>query len=168
MRSLDGESLFCGARFEVLAHYRSVHSSCSPVIPHNHENKQVDGTFEIQYPSMKMASSGNTPKLNDVPMTDKQISQLPEGILREHIIHAIAKFDLEGMPSGFKISHTYEITFEGRTYPPPAIIALAAEQLTGLTVASGFRAGKGTPCFQILENCGFEIKRKRKINDDAA
>ena len=167
MKSLDGESLFCGARLAVLAHYPSIHSY-SPVISHNHENRQVDGTFKIHYSSMKMASSGNTTQLNDVPMTDKQISQLPDGIQREHIVQAIAKFDLEGMPKGFKPSHTYEIAFEGRTYPPPAIIALAAEQLTGSIVASGFRAGKGTPCFEILETCGFEIKRKPKTNDNAA
>jgi len=100
-------------------------------------------------------------------MTDKQISQLPNGIQREHILRALAKIDLEGMPKGFIPSHTYEITFDDRTYPPPAIIALAAEQLTGSIVAPGFRVGKGTPCFEILETCGFEIKRKLRKNGNA-
>jgi len=73
-------------------------------------------------------------------------------------------FDEHGMPGGFKPSHTYELIHEGKSYPPPAIIALAAENSNGLKVAPGFRVGKGTQCFQILEQCGFEISVKASKN----
>ena len=94
-------------------------------------------------------------------MSDAPLKQIPEGLCRKHILQAIARFDTDGMPAGFKPSHTYEVRHEGNAYPPPAIMALAVEVLTGTILPAGFRAGKGSLCFQIFENCGFTIYRKR-------
>lgn len=85
---------------------------------------------------------------------------LPDGITRSHILAAIEKYEIAGMPDGYKPSHTYDVVHDGKKYPPPAIVALAAEALNGMLPEPGFRAGKGTKCFQILEDCGFSIQRR--------
>lgn len=87
---------------------------------------------------------------------------LPEGITKSHISQAAILFDAHGMPKGYKPSHTYDVEINTKVYPPPAIVALAAELLTGTLPEPGFMAGKGTKCFQILTDAGFEIRRKSK------
>lgn len=85
---------------------------------------------------------------------------LPNGISRDHVLQAISSFEQDGLPEGFKDSHTYYLEHEGKKYPPPAIAALAAYALTGELPKPGFRAGKGTRCFQILNEAGFVIRRR--------
>lgn len=85
---------------------------------------------------------------------------IPSGITREHVLKALIAFNQEGLPSGFKPSHTYDIVHQGRHYPPPAIVALAIKELTGVLPSPIIRAGEGTKCFAILRDCGFTIVRK--------
>ena len=85
---------------------------------------------------------------------------IPDGITREHVLEAIADYERDGRPPGFGHSHTYDLVHDDRTYPPPAILALAAKQATGMLPPSGFPVGKGSKCFTILRQCGFEIVRK--------
>jgi hypothetical protein len=75
---------------------------------------------------------------------------LPNGINRDHVLHAISSFERDGLPEGFKDSHTYYVEHEGKRYPPPAIAALAAYALTG-------QLPKGTKCFRVLTEAGFSI-----------
>jgi hypothetical protein len=82
---------------------------------------------------------------------------LPNGINRDHVLQAISSFERDGLPGGFKDSHTYYLEHEGKTYPPPAIAALAAFALTGQLPKPGFRAGKGTMYFRVLTKAGFPI-----------
>lgn len=95
-------------------------------------------------------------------MNHNRNQALPDGITRSHLLQAAHEFDEHGMPVGYKPSHTYDVDLDGKCYPPPAIVALAAKLLTGSLPEPGFRAGKGTKCFQILEDAGFEIQRKKK------
>ena len=87
---------------------------------------------------------------------------LPDGIGKSQLLLAAKDFDSTGMPPGYKPSHSYDVLINGRCYPPPAIVALGAKVLTGVLPESGFRAGKGSKCFQILEDAGFVIQRKVK------
>ena len=82
---------------------------------------------------------------------------LPDGINRDHVLQAISSFERDGLPEGFKDTHTYYVEHDGKKYPPPAIAALAAYALTGQLPEPGFRAGKGTKCFRILTEAGFLI-----------
>jgi hypothetical protein len=97
-------------------------------------------------------------------MTEGQQSKdiIPEGITRTHFLEAMADFDQQGIPPGFKPSHTYDVLYEGRRYPPPAIVALAIKSLTGTLPPPVIRGGKRTRCFEVLRECGFEIVRKKE------
>ena len=93
-------------------------------------------------------------------MTHFRNQPLPDGITSSYLIDAARLFDEQGMPNGYKASHSYDVEIAGKLYPPPAIVALAGKVLTGDLPEPGFRAGKGTKCFQILEDAGFVIRRK--------
>lgn len=66
------------------------------------------------------------------------------------------------MRVGYKPSHPYDVDFDGKGYPPPAIVALTAKKLTGSLPEPGFRTGMGIKCFQILKEAEFKIQRKGK------
>jgi hypothetical protein len=87
---------------------------------------------------------------------------LPDGITKSHLLEAAEEFDANGLPEGYKPSHSYDVQINDKCYPPPAIVALAAKTLTGDLPEPGFRAGKGTKCFRILEGAGFVVQRKPK------
>jgi len=93
-------------------------------------------------------------------MDERRNQPLPDGITRSHVLLAIAEFVELGLPAGYKVSHTYDVVHDGKAFPPPAIAALAAKALTGSLPEPGFRAGKGTKCFKILEDGGFLVRRK--------
>ena len=56
---------------------------------------------------------------------------LPDTITRDHIIAALAAFD-GGAAHRFADSTGYDLVFEGRRYPPKAIVGIAARAVTGL------------------------------------
>ena len=99
-------------------------------------------------------------------MRERDEDIIPDGITRNHILRAMEEFDQDGMPHGFKPSHTYDVVHEDRRYPPPAITALAIKQLIGTMPPPVIRAGKGTRCFAVLEECGFEISHKKTMSSD--
>ena len=87
---------------------------------------------------------------------------LPDNISRQNILDAIQKYENDGMPRGYKPSHTYDVKYDDKSYPPPAIIALAVEAATGTLPKPGFPVGKGAKSFKILEQNGFVIVNKRE------
>tara|TARA_R110002049_G_scaffold285698_4_gene467039 strand:- start:187589 stop:187870 length:282 start_codon:yes stop_codon:yes gene_type:complete len=91
---------------------------------------------------------------------------IPDGVRREHFLAAITKFEQLGMPAGFKPSHTYDVEHDGKSYPPPAIIAYAIEAVTGELPKPGFPVGKGAKSFRLITECGFTIRDKRKHQTD--
>ena len=98
--------------------------------------------------------------LGNLCMVRDRTEVLPDGINRDHVLKAISSFERDGLPEGFKDSHTYYLEHAGKKYPPPAIAALAAYALTGQLPKPGFRAGKGTKCFRVLTDAGFPICRR--------
>lgn len=85
---------------------------------------------------------------------------IPEGINRQHILAAISDLD-SGVPHKFADSTGYDVLFEGRRYPPKAVIGLAAGNFLGRDFGPyDFKGGLKSKCFRILESNGFEVISK--------
>ena len=82
---------------------------------------------------------------------------IPEGISRDHVLEALAKLD-SGVSHQFAESTKYDLVYEDRSYPPKAVLGLAAKEVTGEDYDPyDFKGGLGSKCFKILEINGFEI-----------
>jgi|SRR5882724_8315408 len=81
-------------------------------------------------------------------------------VTREDVQQAVN--DLErGVEHPFGPSSTYDLVYEGRRYPPKAVIALAARTRSGINlVPADFPGGEGTAAFVTLRRLGFEIVPK--------
>jgi hypothetical protein len=85
---------------------------------------------------------------------------IPDGITREHILAGIADFQ-DGYPHDFGPSTRYDLVHEAATYPPKAILGLAARHATGNVLStSDFTGGQSSQCFRILRRLGFTIVPK--------
>lgn len=83
-----------------------------------------------------------------------------EKVKEEHIIKGIQDFKDKGIPNGFGSSSTYDLVYQGNTYPPKAIMAYANYHASGRKVERYFKGGLGTDCFNAFEKNGFEVKPK--------
>lgn len=85
---------------------------------------------------------------------------IPDNIRKEHIEKAIEEIDREGIRKG-RHSSTYDLVYNGKTYPPKLIISIANKYANGLELdPNDFGGGKDTEAFKILESNGFTIKEK--------
>ena len=89
---------------------------------------------------------------------------IPDNITKEHLLIAIREIEETGIRKG-RHSSTYNVTYEGKNYPPKLIISIAnrfanGEELDG----SEFEGGKGTPAFQLLKREGFIIEEKEQFS----
>lgn len=86
--------------------------------------------------------------------------KLPDLIPREFIIAAMRDYD-EGISHPFSESRLYDVVFEGRGYPPKAIIGIAVLNITGFMLKpENFNGGLNSKCFRLLIDQGFEIVQK--------
>jgi 5-methylcytosine-specific restriction protein A len=86
--------------------------------------------------------------------------RIPSGIARQHIVAAIRNLD-QGATHAFGESTGYDVLFEGRRYPPKAVVGLAAGKITGASLGPyDFKGGLKSKCFRILEANGFTIITK--------
>ena len=94
-------------------------------------------------------------------MFDKRGSiPVPRSIPKDVILRAMERMDRSGI-SPHKPSHTFDVVYDGKGYPPPAVVAFAIEELSGHLVPPGvIRGGLKTPAFKVLEAAGFKIERK--------
>ncbi len=86
---------------------------------------------------------------------------IPAGIRRDDVLRAIADLD-GGLEHGFGDSTGYDLLYEGRKYPPKAVVGLAAKRVLGrqLTLdefSGGESPGSANPYLRAL---GFEITAK--------
>ncbi|MDX1279193.1 EVE domain-containing protein [Oceanihabitans sediminis] len=88
-------------------------------------------------------------------------------VTKEHILKAIKDLDSKSYPSGFRPSTTYDVLYNGKTYPPSAIMAYAYFHAEGKDVEPNFKVGKGSECFDVLERHGFNLVKKenKKMHD---
>jgi hypothetical protein len=83
-----------------------------------------------------------------------------EKVTKEHILKAIKDFEEKGMPKDFGPSSTYDLVFNGKEYPPKAVMAYANFRAIGKEINLYFKGGTGTDSFKAFENNGFEIVAK--------
>lgn len=89
---------------------------------------------------------------------------LPPGITRKHLEKAIARLDT-GEKHYFADSTGYDVLFNGRRYPPKAVVGVAAKEVTGEDLRPrDFTGGIGSACFRVLERNKFEIVSKGNVD----
>ena len=86
-----------------------------------------------------------------------------EQVTRTDVVHAIQEYDRLG-PAAFFAAHgfapttTYELVWDGRRYPPKAILGTAYELATGQRLASGDFEGGKTGAVRVLGKLGFTVQ----------
>jgi hypothetical protein len=87
-------------------------------------------------------------------------------VTRDYVVRAIQEYDRLG-PQGFFSAHgfapatTYELVWDGRRYPPKAILGTAYEFATGQRLASGDFEGGKTGAVRVLGKLGFTVQPRR-------
>ena len=86
---------------------------------------------------------------------------------RADVLRAIKEYDRLGpersfSEHGFAPTTTYELAWEGRRYPPKAILSTAYEFATGKRLdSSDFEGGK-TGAVRVLGHLGFTVQEKQR------
>lgn len=55
---------------------------------------------------------------------------IPKNIAKDHLLKAISKIDIEGIPSDGD-SRYYDVLYEGKKYPPKLIVSYANRRRLG-------------------------------------
>jgi hypothetical protein len=91
------------------------------------------------------------------------MSSIKERILEltsEDFLAAFAAFEIEG--SNYPVSLYYDIVYNGKTYPPKPIIALAFKnRFQEVINTTDFGQGNGSKEFNLIESLGFELVKKK-------
>ena len=86
---------------------------------------------------------------------------------RADVLRAIKEYDRLGperffSEHGFAPTTTYELAWEGRRYPPKAILGTAYEFATGERLGSGDFEGGKSGAVRVLRQLGFTVQEKRR------
>ena len=88
-------------------------------------------------------------------------------VTRDDVLRAIEDYDRLGPEQffskhGFAPTTTYELAWEGRRYPPKAILGTAYEFATGERLGSTDFEGGKTGAVRVLGQLGFVVKEKTR------
>ena len=88
-------------------------------------------------------------------------------VTRSEVLRAIEEYNRLGperffSEHGFAPTTTYELAWEGRRYPPKAILGAAYEFATGQRLGSSDFEGGMTGAVRVLGQLGFIVKEKRR------
>jgi hypothetical protein len=88
-----------------------------------------------------------------------------EHVTHTDVLHAIHEYDLLGPVAffaqhGFAPTTTYDLVWDGRRYPPKAILGTAYELATGRRLASGDFEGGKTGAVAVLRKLGFTVEAR--------
>jgi hypothetical protein len=88
-------------------------------------------------------------------------------VTRADVLRALDDYDRLGperffSKHGFAPTTNYELAWEGRRYPPKAILGTAYEFATGWRLASGDFEGGKSGAVRVLGQLGFVVKEKRR------
>lgn len=90
-------------------------------------------------------------------------NKIPDGLTSQHIIEAIDDLG-RGVDHPFGDSTGYDLLFEGRRYPPKAVLGLAVGKLKGEPLGPyDFTGGLKSKCFRVLEANGFIVVSKGEM-----
>lgn len=82
------------------------------------------------------------------------------GIGAEHVRAAFKDLD-QGVKHPFHDSTGYDLVYQGRRYPPKAVLGLAAKHASGIALGpKDFSGGEASSCFRVLRRAGFKIEPK--------
>ncbi|HXP53738.1 MAG TPA: hypothetical protein VN847_02225 [Streptosporangiaceae bacterium] len=90
-----------------------------------------------------------------------------ENVARDDVQRALAEYDRTG-PQAFFSAHgfgpttTYDLIWEGRRFPPKAILGAAYEMATGQRLAPGDFEGGQSGAVRVLGRLGFTIEEKSR------
>src|SRR5215813_7658884 len=81
------------------------------------------------------------------------------------VLRAMHEYDRLGAEQffsahGFAPTTTYELVWDGRRYPPKAILGAAHEFATGQQLSSGDFEGGKTGAVRVLGKLGFSVQKK--------
>ena len=94
------------------------------------------------------------------------MSVIPANINKAHILKAIERFDKEGLPDKNADSQYYDISYDGKRYPPKVIVSYANYFVNGLDLdRATFQGGKNSESFKKLKTLGFTIVDKNNNLD---
>jgi hypothetical protein len=87
-------------------------------------------------------------------------------VTRESVVRAIDEYDRLGAEKffsahGFAPTTTYDLMWDGRRYPPKAILGTAYEFATGVRLASGDFEGGKSGAVTVLGRLGFTVEQRR-------
>ena len=82
------------------------------------------------------------------------------------VLRAIGDYDLLGATAffaahGFAPATTYDLVWDGKRYPPKAILGAAYEIATGQRLASGDFEGGRSGAVKVLGQLGFDVRPRR-------
>ena len=88
-------------------------------------------------------------------------------VTRSDVLRAMKEYDRLGpdrffSEHGFAPTTTYELAWEGRSYPPKAILGTAYEFATGQRLSSSDFEGGRTGAVKVLGQLGFTVQEKRR------
>src|SRR5688500_9053020 len=85
---------------------------------------------------------------------------IPKNITKDHLLKAISKIDIDGIPKDAD-SQYYDVIYNGKKYPPKVVVSYANIFANGEELdRKSFSGGLGTQCFILLEQNGFNIQQK--------
>jgi hypothetical protein len=85
---------------------------------------------------------------------------------RDDVVRAIEEYDRLGAQGffsahGFAPTTTYDLVWDGRRYPPKAILGTAYEFATGDRLASGDFEGGKSGAVTVLGKLGFTVEQRQ-------
>ncbi|GAB3613695.1 hypothetical protein [Humibacter ginsengisoli] len=86
-------------------------------------------------------------------------------VTQEHVRRALEEYDRLGAHEffavhGFAPTTTYDLVYEGRVYPPKAVLGTAYEFATGERLASADFEGGRSGAVRMLRNLGFDVRTR--------
>ena len=90
-----------------------------------------------------------------------------DNVSRTDVWRAMQEYDRLGAQGffsahGFAPTTTYELVWDGRRYPPKAILGTAYEFATGQRLGSGEFEGGKTGAVAVLGKLGFTVQHKQR------
>jgi hypothetical protein len=88
-------------------------------------------------------------------------------VTKDHVVRAVQEYDRLGAESffsahGFAPTTTYDLVWDGRLYPPKAILGTAYEFATGQRLVSGDFEGGKSGAVKVLEKLGFTVQPRSR------
>ena len=98
---------------------------------------------------------------------DSKMEEPPawERVTHADVLRAIGEYDRLGAEEffsrhGFAATTTYDLVWDGRRYPPKAILGVAHEFATGRRLASSDFEGGKSGAVKVLTRLGFDVKAR--------